>query len=142
MDKSVTERPQNKHLRPFKKGEIHNPAGRPKLPEEVKATRRLTKTELESIVNKYLWCSYEQIEELLKDKKLCVAEAWLVRIMAKGMSTGNWDGFEWIATRLVGKVENELVIKQKLMAEIAEMPDDQLLQMAQAKLLEGKKDEG
>ena len=136
----VSERPQNKNLKPFQKGQVGISPGRPKTPEELKETRRLTRTELEKIVNQYLWCTHAQLEELLKNKQLCVAEAWLVRIMAKGMSTGNWDGFEWIATRLVGKVETEIVVKQKLIAELETLSDDQLLEMAQTKLIEAKKD--
>jgi hypothetical protein len=84
--------------------------GRPPTPEPLKQARRLTKTEFELVVNKYLWCSLEELERLRTDKSLPVMEAWMISIIAKGVATGDWSGNEWLAQRLVGKVKDQLEV--------------------------------
>jgi hypothetical protein len=91
----------------FKPGNPGGP-GRPELPPALKEARRLNKTEFELVVNKYLWCSLEELEKLAKEKSLPVMEAWIVSIMARGVSTGDWGGNEWIAQRLMGKVKDQV----------------------------------
>ncbi len=112
--------------------------GRPPLPPVLKDVRRLTKTEFEAVANKYLWCSLEELERLATDKSLPVMEAWMVAVMFKGISTGEWGGQEWLAQRLMGKVRDQLEVKHvtpfvirhtsgettTLGAAVKELPDD------------------
>lgn len=87
-----------------------NPAGRAPLPPEVKEARRLNKTELETIVNKYLWEPNADLEKTSANVELPPVERWLVSIIHRGLSTGEWHGFEWIAQRLIGKVKDQVEI--------------------------------
>lgn len=93
----------------FKPGNPGGP-GRPEVPAPLKEARRLNKTEFELVVNKYLWCSLDELQRLAKDKSLPVMEAWIVSIMARGVSTGDWGGNEWIAQRLMGKVKDQVEV--------------------------------
>ncbi len=85
--------------------------GRPPLPAPLKEARRLNKTEFEAVVNKYLWCSLAELETSAADKTIPVMEAWIVSIMAKGVKTGDWGGNEWIAQRLLGKVKDQVEVR-------------------------------
>lgn len=109
--------------------------GRKPLSPEVREAKRLTKTTLEEMINKYLWAPIDLLESASKDSQLATAEAWMVAIMLKGRKTGRWDGFEWIAQRLVGKVATEIEVTQKVRAEIESMSDDELIEIAKTKLL-------
>ncbi len=86
--------------------------GRPPLPPALKEAKRLTKTSLEEIVNKYLWLSLEDLEKSKDDKTLVTVEAGMCAIIHKGRTTGEWSGFEWIAQRLIGKVKDQIDIRQ------------------------------
>ncbi len=93
--------------RDFQPGEVANPSGRTPLPPALKESKRLNKTTLEEIINKYLWDS-EAAARAAEDAKTPPVERWLVAIIAKGLATGDWSGFEWIAQRLVGKVKEQI----------------------------------
>lgn len=84
--------------------------GRPPLPPGLRDAKRLTKTSLEEIVNKYLW-EPDAAELAAKDPRTPPVEKWLIAIIAKGLATGEWSGFEWIAQRLVGKVKEQIEVK-------------------------------
>jgi hypothetical protein len=84
--------------------------GRPPLPPELKAVRRLTKAEFETLINKYLWMDLSELEAATKSKALPAAEAYAVSIIASGIKSGNWSGFEWIAQRLLGKVQDKVEV--------------------------------
>lgn len=99
-----------KNLKPWKPGQTGNPEGRPPLPPEVKEARRFNKTTLEEIVNKYLWMSLDGLRKSLADEQLPAVEGWMVSIITKGRTTGEWSGFEWIAQRLVGKVKEQVEV--------------------------------
>lgn len=87
-------------------------AGRPPMPEALKAARRLNKTEFEEIINKYLWAPLSDLEKAKDDKTLPTIESWMVAIMVKGRTTGEWSGYEWIAQRLLGKVKEQVEVTQ------------------------------
>ena len=94
--------------RDFQVGEVANPSGRTPLPHALKEAKRFNKTTLEEIVNKYLWIPLDELIAASKDEKLVTVESWMVAIIAKGRTTGEWSGFEWIAQRLVGKVKEQI----------------------------------
>lgn len=85
-------------------------AGRKPLPPELKGVRRLNKTELETIVNKYLWTPDADLEATASNPALPPVERWVVSIIHRGLSTGEWHGFEWIAQRLIGKVQEKVEV--------------------------------
>ena len=85
--------------------------GRPPLSGEAKEARRLNKTEFENVVNKYLWCPLIDLKMHASDQSLPTMEAWVVAIMLRGITTGDWGGQEWIAQRIMGKVKDQLEVK-------------------------------
>ncbi len=85
-------------------------AGRLPVAPEIKEGRRLGKVELEAIVNKYLWTPCESLDAVAKDPTVVPVERWLASIIAKGLSSGEWSGFEWIAQRLIGRVKDQVEV--------------------------------
>jgi hypothetical protein len=116
-------------------------AGRPRLPEELKAAKRLNKTEFEAIINKYLWLPLEELEAAAHDKSIPTIEAWMVAIMVKGRTTGEWSGYEWIAQRLLGKVKEQVEVTQPKPFIVRHMDGTQTLLGAKHELPEGGSDE-
>lgn len=85
-------------------------AGRPPLPPELRAVRRLTKTEFERLANKYLWASAGELSLALASPETPAFERLLVSIMLTGIEAGDHAKAEWLATRLLGKVKDELEV--------------------------------
>ncbi len=92
----------------FKKGNVPKSPGRPKMPETLKNLQRLTKTSFEEIVTKYIFCSLDQLAAFKKRTDIPAMDAWIVAIVFKGITTGDWGGNEWIAQRLIGKVKDQV----------------------------------
>lgn len=99
--------PEYTHWKP---GQSGNPSGRPPLPPEVKEAKRLNKATLETIVNTYLFMPLELLRGKLEDRSLPAVECWMISIIYKGLMSGDWGGFEWIAQRLVGKVKETIEV--------------------------------
>lgn len=80
------------------------------MPPELKEARRLNKTEFEAIVNKYLWLGAGALDAASENPTLPAIERMLVAIIAKGIKTGDWGQAEWIAQRLIGKVQDKVEV--------------------------------
>lgn len=93
--------------RDWEKGKPGGP-GRPKLPENLRTNWRLTKTEFESIAQKYLDMDQDQLKALKADPKLRVVDAYMVSIILRGIETGEVGPFEWLMQRHVGKVKEQV----------------------------------
>ena len=98
--------------RDWQPGVSPNPSGRTPTPQALKDAKRLNKTNFEEIINKYLWAPLADLEAAVEDKQLATIESWMVAIMLKGRTTGDWGGYEWIAQRLLGKVKDQLEVTQ------------------------------
>lgn len=106
----MTQKPIKKDTK-FAPGNPGGP-GRPPLSPEAKEARRLNKTEFENVVNKYLWCPLVDLKMHASDQSLPTMEAWVVAIMLKGITTGDWGGQEWIAQRIMGRVKEQIEVRQ------------------------------
>lgn len=115
-------------------------AGRPPLPDHVKEAKRLTKTELESIINKYLFAPLADIRKAAEDESLPTIESWMVAILLKGRTTGEWSGYEWIAQRLVGKIPDRVEVQQVTPFVIRHTTGEQTVLGAEVKKLDEGKD--
>lgn len=85
--------------------------GRPKLDEEFRQIQNLDKDIFKKTISKYLSIDVEELESSLrsiKEKKLKVFDAYIITLIAKGMQTQDVSIMEWLATRSVGKVKDEI----------------------------------
>jgi len=100
--------------RDFQAGNPGGP-GQPKIPEEVKAARKLNRIELERIINKYLYMPGTELRKLLEEatkgqNEMPMIEAMIAKIMLAGFSEGDQRRLEFILDRLVGKVKDQVEV--------------------------------
>jgi hypothetical protein len=91
--------------RDIKEGEVLNPNGRPKLPDDIKEARKLNKLEFERIVNKYLYMKKEEITEALRDPDTPAIEMAVAQLIVKGITLGDPVRLNFLLERLLGKVK-------------------------------------
>lgn len=89
--------------RNFKRGNPGGP-GRPALPEEERALRKVTQTEFERIANKYLNATRYEIKAATNDPKMIALELVIVSVIHKAVVNGDGRMLELLLNRLIGKV--------------------------------------
>lgn len=85
--------------------------GRPRLDDQFKEIKNLDKDIFKKTIAKYLSVDVEELESSLrsiKEKKVKVFDAYIITLIAKGMQTQDVSIMEWLATRSVGKVKDEV----------------------------------
>lgn len=86
-------------------------AGRPRLPDDVKAVKKLTTTEFQRILNQYLWLDEESLRAAMKDPSCTMLEKMVASVMVKGITLGDPARMEILVTRLIGKVTDKVEVK-------------------------------
>jgi hypothetical protein len=94
----------------FKPGQSGNPGGRVKMPDDIKAAKRLNKIELERLLNRLIWMTKEELLAHLRDKETPGFEVLIGNIVLKGIAGGDHQRAEFLIQRLVGKVQDELKV--------------------------------
>ena len=86
--------------RNFKPGVSGNPLGAVPVPAELKAARKLTRIELERILNQYLAMTRAEIMDAAKRQDTPVLELMIAQIIAKGVNDGDFKRISFILDRL------------------------------------------
>lgn len=123
----------------FVPGVSGNPLGRPRVPAELKDLRRLTRSSLEIIINKYIHLSHEELKDKREDGSLPGIEVAVVSILLIAINKGDQVRLDYLIARLVGKIpeapplppieKDAAVIDEKLQkafANIRQMAKDNL----------------
>lgn len=92
----------------WKKGQSGNPAGRVKLPEEVKQAKKLNRVSMEAALNKFLGWETQQLADFLDNKKNPVLEMIVARILIEAMKKGDQMRLNFLFDRLIGKVQDKI----------------------------------
>lgn len=85
--------------------------GRPKIPEDLKEIKNLDKDIFKKTISKFMDMDVENLKEFLdkvKTQKVKVFDAYIASMIAKGMQNQDVSIMEWLATRSVGKVKDEV----------------------------------
>ena len=119
----MSERPQNKHLKPFKPGQSGNPSGKPK--------QLLTKDKVSSILGKFATMTREQLQAVVTDSKSTMIEIMIASVMVKAAKDGDYARLDFLLTRSVGKVKEEIeqTIKNVTDEDLENLPQDALLKL-------------
>lgn len=98
--------------RDFQKGKEGGP-GAPRLPVEVIEARKINKVESERILNKFLHLSLDELAAFANNKSNNVHEMLVARILYEGIKRGDHVKLEWVYSRLVGKVKEEVEVSHR-----------------------------
>jgi hypothetical protein len=92
--------------RDFVKGQINNPKGRAKIPQEVKSLRKLAFVGLEKLIYDSLFNSTgEEVEKKAADMKLHPAERWIANLVHSGSRQAQYRDLAFLLDRLIGPVQ-------------------------------------
>lgn len=90
----------------FKKGnKASKGKGRPKMPADVKAARKLSHIEFNRIANRYLYSTEEQIDEALNSPETPMIERMVLAVIKKGIVDGDQMRLTMLLDRTIGKVK-------------------------------------
>jgi hypothetical protein len=118
----MSERPQNKHLKHFPKGVSGNPNGKPK--------QLLTKDKVSAILGRFATMTRDQLQDVATDPKSSMIEIMIASIMVKAAKEGDYARLDFLLTRSIGKVKDELELQARTIA------DDQLDLIPKSKIVE------
>lgn len=93
----------------FQPGQSGNPAGRKKLPPEVREAAKLTKAEVEATLGKFLKMSPAEFAEA-KKSPATMGDFWIISVMSHGISKGDQMRLNFMYERLIGKVKDEVSV--------------------------------
>jgi len=94
--------------RNFEPGVTTNPKGRTPVPEYLKKARKMTKLKFEEILQKYIYCTSDELKEALLSKETTALELCVVKVLHESIRRGDQKRLEFILDRLIGKVKSEL----------------------------------
>lgn len=94
--------------RDFQPGQSGNPAGRVKLPPEIKEARKYNKLEVERILSDYMDKSPAEIDLALNRQDLPAIEIIVAKIVHQAMKRGDQFRFDFLLNRLIGKVKDQV----------------------------------
>ena len=118
----------------FQKGNPGGP-GRPKMPEELKAVKSLTKTMVEKVIAKYSTMSLEELRVAAANEKLPTMEHMVIAVALKAVEEADHKRTDFLLDRSVGKVKE---VKELVIAEptYIERPDGAVIELGMT-LIEG-----
>lgn len=112
--------------RDFKPGVSGNPAGGPKIPEEVKVLRKLTIPRLEEIADLILDGNRVQLTQIVGSSTEPAIRVAYAKAALNAMNKGDLTGIETILNRLVGKPKDKVEVTGKDGAPLGNLSDEQL----------------
>jgi hypothetical protein len=99
-----------KNLVPIKKGEIRNPTGRPKLPEDILQMKRASTEQLISAYHKF---AFTEIKELNNEKPINLIEQGVRQTISNFANTGEITDISKLWDRVLGKPMESIDITSK-----------------------------
>lgn len=100
--------------RPFVKGQVANPAGRPKkLENEIKTLPVVSKQEVVGAFNKFMHMPIPELETYVKTKQGTAFEYTVARILAMAAIKGDPIRLDFLLNRLIGKVADKIDVTVK-----------------------------
>ena len=107
----------------FKKGAPPGP-GRPRLPDDLKELKELTKIALEKSVHKYTLMSIEELDKVSKDPNTIAIDRLILSILKQGIIKGDQQRATFLYDRIVGKVKENVTIEGGIKVTIEDYSKD------------------
>ena len=94
--------------RPFPKGVSANPSGRPKVPEELKAVKRLSGDQFIELVTLILSKTREELEQIIAGPNVPYFQEMLIATFLKMPEVGDYRVIDKLLDRLIGPVPRDV----------------------------------
>lgn len=94
----------------FKKGFSANPLGRPPLPPDLKAVRKLSPALVSGMISKYARMSRGELTTVIEDRSTPALNLTICVILAKAMQDGDYTRLNFLLDRSIGKVKENVEI--------------------------------
>jgi len=98
------------NLIPAKKGEVRNPNGRPKLPEEVRAMKEAS---IEQLIVSYYKFAFTDIKEIKNNPPVNLIEQGVLQTISNFANSGEVDHISKIWDRVLGKPLESIDVTSK-----------------------------
>lgn len=104
-----------KNLKPYKKGQSGNPAGRPKgiINPIRQALKELTVDTYREVIEVVLTGNFAELQRIIDDPTTSVIQVGVAKAFAKAMKAGDYQTIERIAERIVGKIPDQINLVSK-----------------------------
>jgi hypothetical protein len=99
-----------KNLIPIKKGEVRNPTGRPKLPEEIRAMKEAS---IEQLISSYHKFAFTNLKELNSNPPVNLIEQGVRQTLSNFANSGEVDHISKIWDRVLGKPLESIDVTSK-----------------------------
>lgn len=133
----MARKPPPEHTR-FKPGQSGNPGGKVKLPEDIKEARKLNQVELERIINKYLAMDRGAVKAAISSESTPMMELMVASIVAQAAQKGDHQRLDFVLNRLVGKVKDQIEVKNVTPFVIKHASGDQTILGAKVETDDGQ----
>lgn len=90
----------------FKKGQVANPSGRPKMPPDLKKATKITSQDFIRTGTRLIYYTKAQLKKVMNDPKSTALEMLIASIIFKGVTQGDHKRLDFLLDRLIGKVTN------------------------------------
>lgn len=98
-------------------GQSGNPNGRPPLPKELKELKELTKTEVETALNKLIHMTADELKELRKNPNTSALHLMVIAVTLEALQKGDHYRLDFLLNRIVGKVKDQVEHSGKISLE-------------------------
>lgn len=105
--KQMTEK-QLANLKPFKKGEVHNPIGQNAHDPVKKAIKKLTQEQLAEVIETILSGTPDDLKKLWQGKDATILQMIVAKAVTKAMERGDWSVPNALLERVLGKVPEKI----------------------------------
>ena len=117
--------------RDIEPGQVLNPNGRPKTPDDIKEARKLNRFEVERAITKYLYCSPKELEAYAREAKnpeteLTALDLCVISIVTAAVNRSDMARFNFLLDRTIGKVPTKLeaTVENPLVRAVGEVPKE------------------
>lgn len=81
------------------------------VPEDLRQARRLTKIDVELVLNKYLYLPFGEIQAALRDPMKPTIEILIISVLLTAIKRGDHDRLNFVLDRIIGKVKQDVDVK-------------------------------
>lgn len=100
--------PNDKNLKPWKKGQSGNPKGAALHDPLIKAIRRLSRAQIAEMGTLVLECNWEKIQEIAKDPNTPALKMMMASVVGKAIAKGDAHAMAIVLEQIVGKVKEKV----------------------------------